>query len=92
MKRSATITLALPTRKLAQTLFAALTPETKKPTTTRSKVTIQGKDNVLTIRIEAKDTIALRSTLNTYLRWVKLAKDTYETTRDLERHAERKNT
>ena len=92
MKRNATIAITFPTRKLARTLLAALTPETRKPTTTRSKVTIRGTGNTLIIRIEAQDTTALRSTLNAYLRWAKLAKDTYEATEDLEKHAERKNT
>jgi KEOPS complex subunit Pcc1 len=84
MKRSAVIRLTFPTEKLAETLLKAILPETKKPTTSRSRVTIECEGKKITIRIEAEDTSALRSTINSYLRWVTLAKDTYEAAANLE--------
>jgi KEOPS complex subunit Pcc1 len=84
MKRNAVINLELPSAKLLKILLKALLPETKKPTTSRSKVSVEGEGKKLTIRIEAKDTSALRATLNSYLRWVALVKDTYEAAVNLE--------
>lgn len=84
MKKNARIRIELSSEKLLRVLLKALLPETKKPTTSRSKVSVEGKGRKLTIRIEAKDTSALRATLNSYLRWVALVKDTYEVAVNLE--------
>jgi len=84
MKKNAVISIQLPSRELLDILLQALLPETKKPATSRSKVVVEGGDKKLTIRIEAQDTSALRATLNSYLRWVALVKDTYEATVKLE--------
>ncbi len=92
MRRTATIHIELPSKKLAETLLTALTPETKKPATSRSRVTLESRDRRLTIRVEADDTSALRSTLNSYLRWVALVRDTYEAAANLEKTVSRKNT
>lgn len=85
MKRNATIHLELPSKKLLKVLLKALLPETKKPTTSRSKVSVEGDGKKLTIRIEAKDTSALRATLNSYLRWGALMKDICEVAASLEK-------
>ncbi len=84
MKRNAVVRLEFPSEKLVQTLLKALLPETKKPTTSRSKVLVEGKGKELTLRVEAQDTSALRATLNSYLRWVALVKDAYEVMAGLE--------
>jgi KEOPS complex subunit Pcc1 len=85
MKRNAVITIQLPSEELLEILLQALLPETKKPATSRSKVIVEGANKKLTMRIEAQDTSALRATLNSYLRWVALVKDTYEATAKLEK-------
>lgn len=85
MKRRVTIRLNLASKDLVETLLKALQPETKKPTTSRSKVYIEGKDKQLILQIHAKDTSALRAALNSYLRWITLARDTYEVTAKLEK-------
>jgi len=85
MKRSATIHLELPSEKFVETLLKALLPETKKPATSRSKVNIRSEGKKLIIKVEAKDTSALRATLNSYLRWAALVRDTYETAAKLEK-------
>lgn len=84
MKKNAVISIQLSSRELLEILLQALLPETKKPATSRSKVVVEGEDKKLTIQIEAQDTSALRATLNSYLRWVALMKDTYEATVKLE--------
>jgi len=84
VKRKAIICLELPSENLLKVLLKALLPETKKPTTSRSKVSIEGKGKKLTIQIKAKDTSALRATLNSYLRWAVLVKDIYNVAASLE--------
>lgn len=91
MKRSAIIHLELPSEKLAETLLKALLPETKKPTTSRSIVNIRSEGKKLIIKVEARDTSALRATLNSYLRWAAVVRDTFETAVKLENQT-RKNT
>ena len=85
MKRNTVIYLELSSEKLLKILLKTLLPETKKSATTRSKVYIEGEGKKLTIRIEAKDTSAFRATLNSYLRWVALVKDTYDAAANLEK-------
>jgi len=83
MRRSATIRLELDSERLAETLLTALAPETKRPTTSRSRVQLEGKGKRLIIRIEADDTSALRATLNSYLRWVALIRNTLKAAANL---------
>ena len=85
MRRSATIRLEMASEKLAKALLTALAPETKRPTTSRSRVRLKRNGRRLTIRIEANDTSALRATLNSYLRWVALIRNTYKAAADLEK-------
>ncbi len=85
MKRTVVIRLELPSQRFLKILLKALSPETKKPVTSRSKVSIEGEKKTLVIRIEAKDTSALRATMNSYLRWVTLVKDTYEVAANIEK-------
>ena len=85
MKRTAIIQIQLRSRVLAETILKALAPEAKRPATSRSRVTLRRRDRRLIIKVEANDTSALRSTLNSYLRWVALAKDTYDATVNLEK-------
>jgi KEOPS complex subunit Pcc1 len=85
VRRSATINLELASEKLVETLIIALTPETRRPTTSRSRVRLEGKGKRLTIRIEANDTSALRATLNSYLRWVALVRNTYKAAANLKK-------
>jgi KEOPS complex subunit Pcc1 len=87
MRRTAIIRIELPSQKLADVLLAALTPETQKPATSRSKVSLEGGERILTMKVEAEDTSALRSTLNSYLRWVALVRDTYEAAVNIEKTA-----
>jgi KEOPS complex subunit Pcc1 len=85
MKRHATITLDLPSSELSEMVLKAIQPETRKPATSRSRVHIsKAQPRQLIMRIEAKDTSALRATLNSYLRWIALITDTYEAVASLQ--------
>ncbi len=85
MKRKAIITIEFESERQLHVLQQALLPETRKPVTPRSQVSIRGEGNSIAIHIEARDTPALRATINSYLRWIGIAKRTYEVILNLER-------
>lgn len=66
----ATIRLKLPSDKHLTTLLNALTPEVNASVTRRAKVKLEKDSLFLVLAVEAEDTVALRSTLNAYLRWI----------------------
>jgi tRNA threonylcarbamoyladenosine modification (KEOPS) complex Pcc1 subunit len=66
----ASIRLKLQSEKQAETLFSALKPEADAPPTHRSSVKLQKEGAYLILMAEAEDTVALRATLNAYLRWI----------------------
>jgi tRNA threonylcarbamoyladenosine modification (KEOPS) complex Pcc1 subunit len=66
----ASIRLKFENKKQLQTLLCALKPETETMQTTRANVSLQQDGLFLVLAVEAEDTVALRSTLNAYLRWV----------------------
>ena len=70
MKAKATVRLRLPSEKHAATLLDALAPEAEKPVSMRAKAVLEREDNFLVLKVEAKDTVALRAALNAYLRWI----------------------
>ncbi len=75
MRARAVVTLQFPSQKSLDTVFQALMPEAKKPLTRRSAATLTRKGGSLVLRVEARDTVALRATLNAYLRWINSVKD-----------------
>jgi tRNA threonylcarbamoyladenosine modification (KEOPS) complex Pcc1 subunit len=70
MRASARIVLALPRGGRLETVLRALGPEVERPVTVRSGVSLAREDACLVLRVEARDTVALRATLNAYLRWI----------------------
>jgi tRNA threonylcarbamoyladenosine modification (KEOPS) complex Pcc1 subunit len=70
LKAKAVVKLKFPSRKHLEIFAKALEPEVKKPATTRSKANIEKREKFLILMVEAKDTVALRATLNAYLRWI----------------------
>ena len=77
MKSYATIRISFPSEKMLKVVLDALEPEVEKVATSRSRVLIQKDGNTLILKIEAKDSSALRATLNSYLHWISLITDTY---------------
>ncbi len=68
----ATVRLKFTYEKQLATVLEAVAPEAKAPVR-RANVQL-GKDGLfLVMTVEAEDTIALRSTLNAYLRWINSA-------------------
>ena len=54
---------------LVNILLGALLPEAERPSSARSKVSMEAEGRHLNMRIRASDISALRAALNSYLRW-----------------------
>jgi tRNA threonylcarbamoyladenosine modification (KEOPS) complex Pcc1 subunit len=70
MKTKAIVRLQFSSEKHLTTLLKALAPEIDAPPTRRAKTTLGKEGKFLILKVEAKDTVALRATLNAYLRWI----------------------
>jgi len=70
MKARATVRLQFSSEKHLTTLIEALAPEANAPVTRRAKAILKKEGNFLLLKVEAGDTVALRATLNAYLRWI----------------------
>jgi tRNA threonylcarbamoyladenosine modification (KEOPS) complex Pcc1 subunit len=70
MKAKASVRLRFSSEKQLTTLLDALAPEANRPVTTRAKAVLEREGNFLVLKVEAKDTVALRAALNAYLRWI----------------------
>ena len=66
----ATIRLKFTSQKQLTTLLNALSPEVNAQVTRRSKIEIDKNGLFLILTVEAVDTVAMRATLNAYLRWI----------------------
>lgn len=78
MKAKATVRLKPPSERELQTILRSLEPEVNSPTG-RSWASLAKEGHYLTLKIEAKDTIALRAALNAYLRWINLILNVFQT-------------
>ena len=70
MKANAVLRLKFPSQRHLEIIFKALLPEVRKPPTMRSQASLEKEDTFLVLKIEAKDTVALRAAVNAYLRWI----------------------
>lgn len=70
MKANAVLRLKFPSQMHLEIIFKALLPEVRKPPTMRSRASLEKDDTFLILKIEAKDTVALRAAVNAYLRWI----------------------
>ena len=70
MKAKAEVHLKFPSDKHLKTVYDALLPEIDKPVGGRTRMTLKNDEPYLILKAEADDTVALRSTLNAFLRWI----------------------
>jgi len=70
MKAKAAVRLKFSSEKHLAALLEALAPEANAPVTRRAKAILEKEGNFLLLKVEAEDTVALRATLNAYLRWI----------------------
>jgi KEOPS complex subunit Pcc1 len=78
MKAKTIVRLQFSSEKHLTTLLNALAPETAVPSTRRTKAILKKEGKFLILKVEAKDTVALRATLNAYLRWIASAMNVLE--------------
>ena len=81
MKARATLRLKSPSEKKLHTIFSSLEPEVNSPNSPigRSSVSLAKGSDCLILKIEAKDTVALRAALNAYLRWINSILNVFQT-------------
>lgn len=70
MMASAVLRLRFQSRKILEIVYRALLVEAEKPATPRSKTDLKIDGNLMILDVKARDTAALRATLNAYLRWI----------------------
>jgi tRNA threonylcarbamoyladenosine modification (KEOPS) complex Pcc1 subunit len=70
MKAKASVRLRFSSEKQLTTLLDALAPEANRPVNLRARAALDRDGNFLVLKVEAKDTVALRAALNAYLRWI----------------------
>ncbi len=75
MKSCIVVRLNFPSEEHLKIVLSALKPETRTPSSSRSRVKVEGRDSNLKLSFEATDTSALRAAVNSYLRWVCLVND-----------------
>jgi tRNA threonylcarbamoyladenosine modification (KEOPS) complex Pcc1 subunit len=73
MSAKANVLLKFASKKQLTTLLNALTPEAGDSLTRRAHVKLEKDGLALLLTVEAEDTVALRATLNAYLRWINSA-------------------
>jgi len=66
----ASVRLKFASQKQLSTLLEALTPEANAQVTRRANIKLEKDGLFLVLTVEADDTVALRATLNAYLRWI----------------------
>ena len=64
------VRLNFASQKQLSTLLEALTPEANAQVTRRANIKLEKDGLFLVLTVEADDTVALRATLNAYLRWI----------------------
>jgi tRNA threonylcarbamoyladenosine modification (KEOPS) complex Pcc1 subunit len=70
VKATATLRLSFESSEQSQIVFASVKPETQTPSTRRARITLRKQGKFILLKAEARDTIALRASLNAYLRWI----------------------
>ena len=75
---SAVLEFTFRSPKEASAVHQALMPEEVLPASTRCRVWVSRRKNVLCLRVKAKDTAALRAALNSFIRWMIVARDMVE--------------
>lgn len=74
----AVVRLKFKDEKQLQTSLDALKPEMNAPVTRRAKVSLQKQGVFLVLFVDAEDTVALRATVNAFLRWIASALNVME--------------
>ena len=69
MLHNALIRIPVASKRILNSLIDALKPETRS-ISARMRIKIRKDDQGIVLEINAEDTVALRSSLNAYMRWI----------------------
>ena len=78
MKARAVVRLRFATEEQLQMVLNALRPEVRNSATRRAGTVLEREGDSLVLNVEADDTVALRASLNAYLRWISSILDVHE--------------
>jgi tRNA threonylcarbamoyladenosine modification (KEOPS) complex Pcc1 subunit len=81
-KSKAKVRLKFATEERLLTVLNSLDPEVKTPTSHRARANLKKEFNFLVVTIEAEDTVALRASLNAYMRWINSIMNVLEVVKD----------
>jgi tRNA threonylcarbamoyladenosine modification (KEOPS) complex Pcc1 subunit len=70
VKATATLRLGFDSNEQSRIVLTSLKPETQTPSTQRARITLRKQGKFIVLTAEARDTVALRASLNAYLRWI----------------------
>ena len=82
-KAKAVVRIRFRSEDEAKILLESLRPEAISSINLRSRVRLSRKCDELRMFFNAKDTTALRASLNSYLRWLHLLNNVYETVKSM---------
>jgi KEOPS complex subunit Pcc1 len=74
----AVIEIPLESKEVAETIRAALDPETDSAPSDRARAEVSVDGSVLVIQISAGDMASLRAAMNSYIAWVSTSLDTID--------------
>lgn len=75
----ATIRIKLPSEQKLEAILKSLKPEVTETKGVRFQANLMKEQDILILNIRAKDTIALRASLNAYLRWINSILNVFQT-------------
>jgi tRNA threonylcarbamoyladenosine modification (KEOPS) complex Pcc1 subunit len=78
MKAKAAVSLRFATKEQLKTVLNAIKPEAENQASRRARTILEKEGNSLVLNVEAEDTVALRASLNAYLRWTSAILDVLE--------------
>jgi len=79
MKAKSTVRIDFAAEEQLQMVLNALRPEVRNPATRRAGTTLDNEGDALVLKVTADDTVALRASLNAYMRWINSILDVLET-------------
>jgi tRNA threonylcarbamoyladenosine modification (KEOPS) complex Pcc1 subunit len=71
VRATATVVFLVPEERSLRVILQALRPEVRAHVTPRSRVSLAEHYGAILLEVKARDTVALRASVNAYLRWIR---------------------
>lgn len=78
LQANSTVEISFEDQETAEIVRESLEPEELLPKSARAEVEVGSRENILCLDIKARDTVALRAAINSFLRWATVARDMTE--------------